>query len=406
MTSVTRDPTSNPFTPGYGNLPRVFAGRALEFTDLELLAMRAQNGIYEQARMVTGVRGIGKTALLKEYSQWLAEQEAWTVSVAAPPGTALLGRLATAVGGAVLDHDLGARAATKAVAILRVAASLALRFGQPDWHVEYRGAVVQPGGATGDPGQDLGRALSELCHLARERRTFVALLVDEAQNADAAALAPLLYALQEVQGEVITVRDATTGRVERSSLPLAVVLSGLPSLPAAVRRAHATFMARAKGIVLGPLEEAAVREALPAFTQPMEVEWDADAVDSLVQLARGYPYFLHVYGYHAWNAGDGPTITDDEVAAGAQAAAPLLDAFFNDRLEELTDLQLRVARAVASLPPAERTPTAIAQSVGRRAGSGLASTIDGLVERGVLRRVAHGRYTFQIPGLGAYLRDA
>lgn len=287
---------------------------------------------------------------------------------------------------------------------LRLAASLALRFGQPEWHVEYRGRAVQPGLASGDAGQDLRHALSQACHLARARATGVVLLVDETQNAHADALAPLLYALQEVQGEVVSSRDKVSGREDRAALPLGVVLAGLPSLTAAIRRARATFMARAKGLVLAPLEEAAVREALPAFTAASGVRWDADAIDEVVRQARGYPYFLHVYGYHAWNAGSGQTITPQDADAGARAAAPMVAAFLEERVEELTDLQRRAAEAIAGLPSAGRTPSQVARALGYGSGSAIASTLDGLIDRGVIRRVAHGRYGFQIPGLGAHLR--
>jgi hypothetical protein len=32
---------------------------------------------------------------------------------------------------------------------------------------------------------------------------------------------------------------------------------------------------------------------------------EPDALDRLVALIGGYPYFLHLYGKHAWLAGDG-----------------------------------------------------------------------------------------------------
>ncbi|HUG84205.1 MAG TPA: ATP-binding protein, partial [Euzebya sp.] len=83
---MTRSAVENPFTPGYGNLPRVFAGREAEFADLELMGRRVRRGTYEQARQLTGVRGIGKTALLREYAHWAEEEGLWVVEMAAVPG--------------------------------------------------------------------------------------------------------------------------------------------------------------------------------------------------------------------------------------------------------------------------------------------------------------------------------
>ena len=67
MTEV-RDAGSNPFTPGYGIIPAVFAGRQAEFADFEgVVLRRVAQGTYEPARMLTGDRGMGKTALLKQF---------------------------------------------------------------------------------------------------------------------------------------------------------------------------------------------------------------------------------------------------------------------------------------------------------------------------------------------------
>jgi len=64
--SMAQGADHDPFTPGFSNLPRVFAGRKAEFADLEQMLARISNGTYEQVRMITGNRGLGKTTLLRE----------------------------------------------------------------------------------------------------------------------------------------------------------------------------------------------------------------------------------------------------------------------------------------------------------------------------------------------------
>ena len=84
---MARDVGRNPFTPGFGNLPRVFAGRKPEFADLDTMVERVSKGIYEQARMVTGDRGMGKTALLREFEQEQLELGRWSCGRRRPAGT-------------------------------------------------------------------------------------------------------------------------------------------------------------------------------------------------------------------------------------------------------------------------------------------------------------------------------
>lgn len=397
-----RTAEANPFTPGYGALPHVFAGREPEFRDLQVMAERVRRGTYEQARHVTGVRGIGKTALLGELTEWAVDGGWWVVGADIAPAMQLLPVLAHRVGRLVHERaGAGERLAAGALRVLRLVSAFAGRYGGDDWHVEYRGAVVEPdrSSLTGDAGADLQALLDRACRLAAEAGTALLLVLDEVQNAGRADLGRLLYALQETQRTAVTERDARSGVRLRRSLPLGVVLAGLPSLPAAMRAASATFMSRSRAVRLGPLPDGAIYEAVPAFTEPLGVRWDADALQAIVDLAEGYPYFLHVYGYHAWLAGRSAVITAAQVERGAAAAGPMVAAFYDERLEELTDLQRAVLRAVAALPSGERTSARIARALGHERSSSIGSTLERLLDRGMLARTGRGRYDLQIPGL-------
>ncbi len=402
---VGRTPTANPFTPGYGALPQVFAGRESEFRDLEVMAQRIRGGVYEQARHVVGVRGIGKTALLGEFAQWATDGGWWVVGADVAPATRILPLLAHRLGEVLTRHDPpGERAAHAALRALRLVSAFALRYGGADWHLEYRGAPVDAdrGGLIGDPGADLQALLARTCTAARGAGTV---LLDEVQNTPTADLGLLLYALQETQRSVHVERDPTSGREIRTAAPLGVVLAGLPSLPAAMRAASATFMSRSRAVRLEPLTESAIRAAIPAFTEPRGVVWDAAAIDLLVELTAGYPYFLHVYGYHTWLAGESPVIDEEQVRRGAATARPMLDAFYDERIETLTDRQRQLLVAVAGLPVEERTAARIAAALGFDRSSAIGSTLDRLLEHGLLLRTARGRYDLAVPGLDRHLRS-
>ena len=403
-----RDPVRNPFTPGYGALPTVFAGRETEFRDLEVMARRVSGGIYEQSRHVVGVRGIGKTALLAEYAQWAGEQGLLVVRLSIAPGMNLLAALAHRLGAALSAHaPIGERIAERAFEVLRLLAGFALRYGSQEWHLEYRGRPVPAatGELSGDAGTDLRDLLVRASEAAAQTDGAVMLLLDEVQSAPRAELGPLLYALQDAQGSVTVHHDPMSGRELRRSAHLGVVLAGLPSLPTAMREAAATFMSRSKAVRLEPLSDAATREALPSFTQPLGVGWEPDAVDLLVEVAAGYPYFLHVYGSHAWNAGVGDRITADHVRRGMQTARAMVAAFYDERLEPLSDLQRRTLRAIATLDEDHRRTGAIAEAMGYRQAAAVSSTLDRLLGHGLIGRSGRGHYELLIPGLDRHLRD-
>lgn len=390
-----RTPRDNPFTPGFGNLPRVFAGRKGEFADLELMVDRLADGTYEQARMVTADRGFGKTSLLREFEQEQAEAGRWVVRAAATRGDAVIGRLCRQLADLVATHDLAA----------------SMSRGLQDALRRLAGISIGPSGVSVDldpdpdvdRGAELARLLDGAARLARAEGTVLLVLVDEAQNIAVDALGELFYAVQEVQGAVVESRDPVSGALRRDALPLGVVVAGLPGLVDHLRRAGSTFGERSRPVRLGPLTEGDMREGIRALVREGGADVDADALVLLAERSGGYPYFLHVYGQQVWLAGDGDVLTLDDARVGLQAAQPLVDDFYEQRLRELGDRQRAYLAAAAGLPVAERTSAAIATALGTTS-SALGSTQQALVDRhGLLRHTGDGRLVFALPGLDRHL---
>ncbi|HKJ56218.1 MAG TPA: ATP-binding protein, partial [Nitriliruptoraceae bacterium] len=105
-----RTPGDDPFTPGYGVVPQVFAGRQAEFADFEgVVLRRVAQGTYEPARLLTGDRGMGKTALLKQFEAEASEAGHWVARISAVRGDAALPDLVEAVVDALDDVGVATR---------------------------------------------------------------------------------------------------------------------------------------------------------------------------------------------------------------------------------------------------------------------------------------------------------
>ena len=63
------DRLRNPFTPGAGALPPELAGRSSVIDDGRVLAGRSLLGRYEKSLLLIGLRGVGKTVLLKHLAE-------------------------------------------------------------------------------------------------------------------------------------------------------------------------------------------------------------------------------------------------------------------------------------------------------------------------------------------------
>ncbi len=393
-----RNARSDPFTPGFGNLPRIFAGRSTELNDLTGMVDRLRDGVYEQPRMVTGDRGMGKTSLLLQFEQEQLEAGRWVVRAAATRDGAVIARLCRGLADVLWEHDVAGQLAETARSVLARLAGIT---------VSSLGVSVDREHDTGamSVGDELRDLLTATARLAREHDTVLVLLIDETQNIDLDTLGQLFYAIQEVQGITIVERDGDSGAMRRDSLPMAVVVAGLPGLVGRLKRAGSTFGERSRPHRLLALERPELLVALREFARDGGAAFDADAADIVADACGGYPYFLHVVGSHVWRAGDGEVIDAEEALLGVRQAAPYLADFYDQRLAEIGQLQRSYLATAATIPPEQRTSAVVAEALGRPS-SQLGSTLGALIDtHGLLRSDGTGRLVFALPGLDRFLAD-
>ena len=83
------DPLLNPYRPGAGAPPPTLAGREGELEAIETLLGRLSHGRGERSIVITGLRGVGKTALLWVATALLFHYSSLAALVAAVAGAAL-----------------------------------------------------------------------------------------------------------------------------------------------------------------------------------------------------------------------------------------------------------------------------------------------------------------------------
>lgn len=274
------------------------------------------------------------------------------------------------------------------------------------------GVAVDPA-----PGLQSHVALAEVLvavgRAAREDGRVVVVHVDEVQNiTDDDRRSQLLVALGDALGHEEEV--AVPGGVARVGLPLAVYLTGLPEFhDQASSRSGATFARRFATTVLDPISDADLQAALAVFVfegWPVVVDGTMgtvtmapDAVDAIVDLCRGDPFLFQLAGQAAWDAGDGPTISQHEVRRGWRTVAREARTHVERLVGRLPDLERAFVEVMAGLDAEDRTLTRIARELGYDRGTQLGPTAQRLdTVRGIVER---GRpYTFRVRTVEAYLQ--
>lgn len=71
------------------------------------------------------------------------------------------------------------------------------------------------------------------------------------------------------------------------------------------------------------------KEALQKPVQEEHARFTEAALDKIIDMTKGYPYFLQEWGYHAWNIATHSTIDVDVVDQATDIALQRLDESFS-----------------------------------------------------------------------------
>ncbi len=384
------DARRNPFAPGAGTPPPELAGRdaLLERNAVALDRIRA--GRAARPSILYGLRGVGKTVLLSTMRD-AAEGEGMTiVAIEAPENRSLPGILVPALRAALLRLDRMKQASAgvrRALVALAGFAKLKVKYDDLEVALDFE---PEPGLAdSGDLEADLADLIVAVGEAARERQSAVILVIDELQYVPEEQLAALISALH---------------RAAQKQLPITMLAAGLPQLLGQMGRAKSYAERLFEFVSVGPLDQAAARDAIRLPVEREEEQIDDAALDAIVAQTQGYPYFLQEWGKHGWDAADASPISAQDIEAATRSALAELDAsFFRVRFDRLTPAEKRYLRAMAGIGPGPHRSGDVADALGVKVSS-VAPTRNSLIAKGMLYSPAHGDTAFTVPLFDAFMR--
>jgi len=242
--------------------------------------------------------------------------------------------------------------------------------------------------------------LQKLGASARDSGVGVTLLVDELQVFRKRDLAVLIQALSSVREE-----------------PIVLIGAGLPYLPSEMSRAN-TYAERFRYEAIDSLLDSEIRLAVTEAAEDQAVTWEADAVEKVVRLSFGYPYFVQLYASEAWvAAGDAPSVTAAHVDSAVNPVQRRLDTgLYAARYERLSDTEREYVHAmVRAIRIDQSQPLSESPQRSERVGSGdvaanlgktvnaAAPTRDRVIRKGVIHSPQFGLLEFSVPGFARYV---
>ncbi|MFZ2655471.1 MAG: ATP-binding protein [Victivallales bacterium] len=387
------DPIKNPFSPGAGSPPPELVGRDAILEQSRILLGRVLQKRSEKSILLTGLRGVGKTVLLNEMNKSALSAGYRTIFIEALEDKPLAVLLVPHLRRLFYDLDRIAGAGDKVRKGLSVLKSFIGTIKVSVGDVEF-GLDIEPERGSADSGEmevDLPNLFTALAEAAQERKTAVAILIDEIQYLSKTELSALIMAMHKMQ---------------QLQLPLVLMGAGLPILPGLAGDVKSYVERLFSFPEIGPLSESSSSQALQDPVKAARVEFKSSALEEIFRLTKGYPYFLQEWGYQSWNHAEASPITMQTIHKATETVIKRLDEnFFRVRFDRLTPREKNYLRAMSQLGAGPYRTADISESLGVKI-SALGPIRAALIKKGMIYSPSHGDMSFTVPLFDEFMRRA
>ena len=381
----------NPYTPGAGFPPSYLAGRDDTIEDAEKTLQYVENGIVQRSKIYYGLRGVGKTVLLNKIEEIADDNLVMYEHLEVSEEHSFKEMLATSVQKLLTQMSVKAELKQffqKAASILK---AFQIKYSQGDVEYSFSMKEVQPAYGTEDTGQfenDLKEILVSMGVVAKKTGNMVCFFIDEVQYLKQEELTALITALH---------------RINQKQLPILVFAAGLPKIAKLAGDSKSYAERLFEFVPIDSLKYDDARQALMNPAKAQGVNYTEDAIEYIVRITDGYPYFIQEYGKQAWEKMQNKVIDLECVRRAETEFIDSLDkSFFKVRYDRATkrekdfmfgmvkcgDLPCTIAEVARQM---DTTP----QSIGPLRSQ--------LIHKGFIYSTSYGEIDFTVPQFDKYL---
>jgi len=267
MTNKQSTTNSNPFNPGFGNVPSLFLERQAEVDKVSAGISTLSAGPY-QTTLVYGVRGSGKTAFLNDVCKSFADNKRWIVVYLTSTGnlieeltSSLINKTESFIGKRLKNLSLNASAYGVSVSAEKGRSS----------------SVTSP-----------KVILEEILQKIAKKNMSLLVAIDEVDSSDA-------------------VREYTSiyNALKNQELPIATIMTGLPkSINTLQNDRVLTFLLRSAKIDMTPIDLMTVKFYYKKTFADASRTIDDNTLIKMTRMTKGYPYAFQLLGYLIWETND------------------------------------------------------------------------------------------------------
>ncbi len=378
----------NPFMPGAGMQPPELVGRERDLEIVDRMIARTKLNNLDRGIIFSGLRGVGKTVLLVKLQEMAAGKNMLTAKIESS-------------GNPDDDYEAIFHEINLAAMKIHLVGGLKKRLGDVISNIKSMSF-----GAFG-----LSASVSRESSAQTSENPFKLELLIESITTELKKSNSGLYLfideLQEMADEPLGTLMSIQHKMGQRSLPFYIIGAGLPNLPGVLSKSRSYAERLFEYRTIGQLSDADAAEGFQKPARRNGRPFTDDALNELIKVSSGYPYFIQAYGKAAWNAsGSNPIPLQAVTKSEACARAELDDGLYSARWQRTTPTGRRYLAAMAKIGTESPSSTAeVADRLGKSTGE-ISMTRDKLIKLGLIYSPEYGKVAFTVPGMGEFILRA
>ena len=378
----------NPFMPGAGMQPPELVGRERDLEIVDRMIARTKLNNLDRGTIFSGLRGVGKTVLLVKLQEMAAGKNMLTAKIESS-------------GNPDDDYEAIFHEINLAAMKIHLVGGLKKRLGDVISNIKsmsfgafgLSASVSRESSAqTSENPFKLELLIESITTELRKSNSGLYLFIDE---------------LQEMADEPLGTLMSIQHKMGQRSLPFYIIGAGLPNLPGVLSKSRSYAERLFEYRTIGQLSDADAAEGFQKPARRNGRPFTDDALNELIKVSSGYPYFIQAYGKAAWNAsGSNPIPLQAVTKSEACARAELDDGLYSARWQRTTPTGRRYLAAMAKIGTESPSSTAeVADRLGKSTGE-ISMTRDKLIKLGLIYSPEYGKVAFTVPGMGEFILRA
>ncbi|NBJ16995.1 MAG: ATP-binding protein [Dehalobacter sp. 4CP] len=377
----------NPYTPGAGVKPGFLAGRDNVIESAEEVLAYISAGQTHQSFIYYGLRGVGKTVLLNEIEDIAEKYEYLYEHIEISENDNFKIVIAQYLQKVVLQLSNMEKAKEKIknfLGLLKAFTFTIEDFGEFSFDVD----AISGKADTGNFQNDLTELFLGVGKLASDVNKKIAFFIDE---------------IQYMKEDNLEALIASTHRIHQKGYPLVIFGAGLPKIAKMAGDAKSYSERLYNFVKIDSLSGPNSKSALIEPAKNQGVYYTDNAVDKIIEITDGYPYFLQEFGRQVWEYKNGNSIDVASVdSAYEKFINKLDDSFFKVRFDRATGNEKLFMFAMADLGKGPYETSAIAHKL-KKTQPQISLDRANLINKGFVYTTSHGYLDFTVPQFDKFL---